>query len=53
MTFVPHKKDSRIMIKDENIGLFTRVTFKFIGSVFGSSNTCTNLKIIFRLQIVD
>ena len=49
MTFVPDKKDSTIMIKDENIGLFTRVTCKFIGPVLGSSNTRANLKIIFRL----
>ena len=49
MTFVPDKKDSTIMIKDENIGLFTRVTCKFIGSVFGLNNTFPNLKMIFRL----
>ena len=45
MTFVPDKKDSTILIKDENIGLFTRVKCKFIVSVFRSSNAGTNLEI--------
>ena len=45
MTFVPDKKDSAILIKDENIGLFTRIKCKFIGSVFRSSNSDTNLEI--------
>ena len=45
MTFVPDKKDSTIMIKDENIGLFTRVKCKFKDSVFRSSNAGSNLEI--------
>ena len=45
MTFLPDKNDSAILIKEENIGLFTKVTCKFIGSVVRSSNACTNLEI--------
>ena len=45
MTFVPDKKDSAILIKDENIGLFARIKCKFIGPVFRSSNSGTNLEI--------